>query len=250
MRRHERLHRLFRRFEHSQRADSSGQPELTTHGFAETRLHAPQPRQEWVLRRESIQALINAGDARLVLISAPPGSGKSILVAQWSATEAESRVFAWVTLGRYDNDPASLWTMIVSALARAQAGIDGARLLRTLAVPRPDIENALLPQLLGQLSEHPTPAVLVLDDLHVIKEPTIYRQIELFLDNLPPALQLVVLTRIDPLLPVARYRTAGSFERRCTTGCSRESFTSPSTRSRRTPLRSIASSVSPPVAMR
>jgi LuxR family maltose regulon positive regulatory protein len=210
MRRHDRLHRLFRRFEPSQRADSSGQPKLTTPGFAETRLHAPQPRQEWVLRRESIQALINAGDARLVLLSAPPGSGKSILVAQWSATEAESRVFAWVTLGRYDNDPVSLWTMIVSALARAQAGIDGARLLRTLAVPRPDIENVLLPQLLGQLSEHPTPAVLVLDDLHVIKEPTIYRQIELFLDNLPPTLQLAVLTRTDPLLPVARYRTAGS----------------------------------------
>jgi superfamily II DNA or RNA helicase len=81
MRRHERLHRLFRRLELSQRAHSSGQPELTTPGFAETRLHAPQPRQEWVLRRESIQALINAGDARLVLISAPPGSGKSILVA-------------------------------------------------------------------------------------------------------------------------------------------------------------------------
>ena len=210
MRRHERLHRLFRRFELSQRADSNGQPESTTPGFAESRLRAPQPRQEWVLRRESIHTLIHAGDARLVLISAPPGSGKSILVAQWRATQAESRVFAWVTLGHDDNDPVSLWTMIVLALARAHAGIDGARLLRTLAGPKPDIENVLLPQILGQLSEQPTPAVLVLDDLHVIQEPTCLRQIERFLDNLPPTVQLVVLTRSDPLLPVARYRAAGS----------------------------------------
>jgi len=210
MRRHERLHRLFRRFEHSQRTDSSGQPESTTHGFAETRLHAPRPRQEWVLRRESIHTLINAANARLVLISAPPGSGKSILVAQWRAAQAESRVFAWVTLGRDDNDPVSLWTMIVSALTRAQAEIDGARILRSLTAAKPDIENVLLPQLLGQLSEQATPVVLVLDDLHVITESACYRQIELLLDNLPPTVQLVLLTRTDPLLPIARYRAAGS----------------------------------------
>jgi LuxR family transcriptional regulator, maltose regulon positive regulatory protein len=210
MRRHERLHRLFRRFEHPQRTDSSGHPESTTPGFAETRLRAPRPRQEWVLRRESIHALINAGDARLVLISAPPGSGKSILVAQWRATQAESRAFAWVTLGHDDNDPVSLWTMIVLALTRALPEIDGARILRTLTVPKPDIENVLLPQLLGHLSEQATRAVLVLDDLHVITEPACYRQIELFLDNLPPTVQLVLLTRTDPLLPIARYRAAGS----------------------------------------
>jgi LuxR family maltose regulon positive regulatory protein len=209
MRRHERLHRLFRRFEPSEGADSSRRQESTTPGLAETRLHAPQPRPEWVLRRGSIHALINAGDARLILISAPPGSGKSIVVAQWRATQTESRVFAWVTLGRQDNDPGSLWTMIVLALTRAQAGIDGARLRRTLAAPKPDIENVLLPQLLGQLGEEQTPVVLVLDDLHVITEPTCYRQMELFLDNLPPTVQLVVLTRTEPLLPIARYRAAG-----------------------------------------
>src|SRR5262245_9854920 len=210
MRRHERLHRLLRRFEPSQRRDSTGQPESSTPGLAEARLRAPQPRHEWVLRRDSIHALVAASDARLVLVSAPPGSGKSILVAQWRAAQAESRVFAWVTLGHDHNDPVSLWTIIVLALARAQTAIDAARLLRSLAAPKPDIENVLLPQLLGTLRELPTSVVLVLDDLHVIKEPTCYRQIELLLDNLPPTVQLVVSTRTEPLLPVARYRAAGS----------------------------------------
>lgn len=84
----------------------------------ETKFHPPNLRPEWVYRPGLIASLART-DAKLILLGAPAGFGKTTLVAQSRASEAESRPFAWVSLDRGDDDPGRLWWHVVCALERA-----------------------------------------------------------------------------------------------------------------------------------
>jgi len=84
----------------------------------ETKFHPPNPRHEWVDRPGLISALART-NAKLVLLGAPAGFGKTTLVAQWRASDAENRPFAWVSLDHGDDDPGRLWWHVVRALERA-----------------------------------------------------------------------------------------------------------------------------------
>jgi LuxR family maltose regulon positive regulatory protein len=174
----------------------------------ETKLHAPALREEWV-QREDLVGYLAECSSRLVLVAAPAGSGKTIAVAQWAASMIEDRPFAWVSLDRGDDDPARLWLHVVSALQRACPQFGGEDILRALRAPIPDISGTVLPGLVNELAELPAPVVVVLDDYHVVSDHSCHDQVAFLLSRLPGGVQLVLVTRVDPPLPLARLRAAG-----------------------------------------
>jgi LuxR family transcriptional regulator, maltose regulon positive regulatory protein len=174
----------------------------------ETKLHGPGVKREWVERPELVSYLASAA-ARLVLVEAPVGFGKTTLVAQWRASATEDRRFAWVTLDSGDDDPGRLWTWIIRALQRAAPGLDGSEILRALHVQFPDVAGTVLPLLINTLAGLSEPVVIVLDDYDVIGEASCHEQIAFLLLHLPPVVQVVLITRTSPPLPLARLRTAG-----------------------------------------
>ena len=135
----------------------------------ETKLHAPGIRPEWVQRRE-LAGYLTAATARLILVSAPVGFGKTTLMAQWRAGAMPGRRFAWISLDRGDNDPGRLWSYIIYALQRACPEFDGDGLLRAVSAQVPDIEGAVLPLLVNELAALTAPVALVLDDYDLISD--------------------------------------------------------------------------------
>ena len=174
----------------------------------ETKLHPPVARVEWLPRHELVSQL-TASPAKLVLVEAPAGFGKTTLIAQWWSSPSERRSFAWLSLDRGDDDPGRLWWHIACALYRACPGMDGANVLRALRAQDPDIDGTVLPMLINALAALPDEVVLVLDDFHLIREQACLEQTASFLVHLPATVQLVVTTRATPALPLARLRAAG-----------------------------------------
>jgi len=174
----------------------------------ETKFHAPRSRPEWVARPGLIQHLADA-TGKLVLVTAPAGSGKTTAVAQWRAAAAETRPFAWVSLDGGDNDPGRLWWHVVCALERACPQIAAEDVLGALRVRLPDITGTVLPILLNRLAALSAPVVLVLDDYHVIRSASCHDQLEFLLLHLPASTQITLVTRTDPPMPLARLRAVG-----------------------------------------
>jgi len=174
----------------------------------ETKLYPPGVRAEWVERSALIEELAQT-TAKLVLVDAPAGFGKTTLVAQWRSAAAETRPFAWVSLDRGDSDPGRLWWYVVSALTRACPEIDGEAILAELRAQAPEFPKSVLPMLANELAALSAPVVLVLDDYHVIRDRGCHEQVAFLLLHLPPTAQLVLITRADPSLPLARLRAAG-----------------------------------------
>ncbi len=174
----------------------------------ETKLHAPSLRKEWVERRALLSVLAGTA-AKLVLIEAPAGFGKTTLAAQWRASASEERRFAWVSLDRGDDDPGRLWWYIAHALQRACPDLGVDEVLRALRVPVPDITGTVIPLLVHELAALQAPVVLILDDYQLIKEPSRHEQIAFLLLHLPPSAEIALVTRTDPPLPLARIRAAG-----------------------------------------
>ena len=173
----------------------------------EGKLHAPSLRQEWVERRELIDALTGTA-AKLVLIEAPAGSGKTILAAQWRASTSEDRSFAWVSLDPDDDDPGRLWWHIVHAFLRACPGLDGEEMLRAARVPIPDVTGRVIPLLVHELAVLGAPVALILDDYQLIKERSCHEQMAFLLLHLPPCAKIALITRTEPRLPLGRLRAA------------------------------------------
>ena len=174
----------------------------------ETKLHPPSARVEWVPRHELVSQLASS-PAKLMLFEAPAGFGKTTLVAQWWSSSSERRPFAWLSLDQGDDDPGRLWWHVACALYRACPALDCAEVLRALRAQAPDLAGTVLPMLINALAALPDEVVLVLDDFHVIREPACLEQIASFLVHLPATVQLVVITRAVPPLPLARLRAAG-----------------------------------------
>jgi ATP/maltotriose-dependent transcriptional regulator MalT len=160
----------------------------------ETKLHAPAVRKEWVQREELVGYLAGFVTSRLLLVEAPAGFGKTTAVAQWRASMIEDRPFAWISLDRGDNDPARLWTHVVGALQRACPEFGGGDTLRALRAQVPDVSGKVLPSLANELAALRAPVVVVLDDYHVISEPSCHDQVSFLLSHLPDTVQLVLAT--------------------------------------------------------
>ena len=138
----------------------------------------------------------------LILVDAPAGYGKSTLIAQWKLLG--QRPFAWVSLDVADNDPVSFWTYVVAAITEALPSVGTG--LETLIRSQGGLRNRLIPRLLNRLCEEQADLVLVLDDYHLIRDPKCHELVSFLMENLPESSQLVIVTRADPPLNVAKLR--------------------------------------------
>jgi ATP/maltotriose-dependent transcriptional regulator MalT len=173
-----------------------------------SKFHPPDPRREWVSRHHLARRL-GAEDAKLALVHAPAGFGKTIAVSQWRAAEIPGRAFAWVSLDPGDDDPVRLWSHIVSSLQRACPSLAGEDLLALLRVRVPDISGQLVPSLVNALAGLRERVVLVLDDFHLVGARRCHEQIESLLASLLPPAKIVIISRTVPPFQVARLRAAG-----------------------------------------
>src|SRR5215469_14747743 len=171
-----------------------------------TKLYQPRPRAQLVPRVQLVERLQQGLSGALTLASAPAGFGKTTLISQWLAGCA--RPVAWLSLDERDNDPARFLTYLVAALQTISATI-GAGILRVLQASQPPPFEALLTTLLNDLTTLPDPFVLVLDDYHLIDARPVDHALTFLLDHLPPQMHLVIATREDPSLPLARLRASG-----------------------------------------
>ena len=143
---------------------------------------------------------------RLTLISASAGFGKTTLVSEWVAGCGQP--VAWLSLDEGDNDPTRFLTYLVAALQTLVANI-GAGVLDALQSPQPPPIESILTALLNEIATIPDNFVLVLDDYHVIDAKPIDHALTFLLEHLPPQMHLVIATREDPNLPLARLRVRG-----------------------------------------
>jgi len=199
----------------------------------QTKLYIPPVRPELVSRPRLIERL-NAGlHHKLTLVSAPAGFGKTTLLSEWIHSGVSSRAygvgeehepagevsptlysllptprFAWLSLDEGDNDPAIFLAYVVAALQTIEADV-GKGALGALQSPQPPPTEAILTGLINEIAAVPDRIVLVLDDYHLIEAQPIHDALTFLLRHLPPQMHLVISTREDPPLPLARLRARG-----------------------------------------
>jgi LuxR family maltose regulon positive regulatory protein len=146
----------------------------------------------------------------LTLISAPAGSGKTTLLCQWLAESGSDA--AWLSLEPQDNEPMRFLSSVIAALQTLDPhlGSSALALLHTTPPAPPPPPEAVLAQLAAELLERANrDLILVLDDYHVITNEALQRAVAALLEHPPPQLHLVIATRVDPALPLARLRVRG-----------------------------------------
>jgi LuxR family maltose regulon positive regulatory protein len=173
-----------------------------------TKLYIPPPRSKIVLRPRLIERLNEglASGRKLTLISASAGFGKTTLVSEWLA--GCQRPVAWLSLDEGDNDPTRFLTYLVAALQTIATNI-GEGVLGVLQSPQPPPIESILTALLNEITTVQDHFIFVLDDYHVIDSKPIDEALIFLLEHLPPQMHLVIATREDPHLPLARLRARG-----------------------------------------
>ncbi len=176
--------------------------------IVQTKLYVPRRRGATVPRPRLSARLSRGIDARLTLVSAPAGFGKTTLVAVWLASAAPpDRLTAWLSLDQNDNDPTAFWTYVIAAVQTVAPTV-GTGALALIDAAQTPIE-LVLGTLLNELSAIPDELALVLDDFHVIDDRQVHEGMAFFVDRLPPHVHLVIASRTDPPLPLARLRARG-----------------------------------------
>ena len=171
-----------------------------------TKLFIPTPQSNGVVRPRLLAHLNEALHCKLTLISAPAGFGKSTLVSQW--VSGCGRPIAWLSLDKGDSNPIQFLAYLVAAIQSVAPEI-GVSVMGAIQSPQPSPTETILTALLNELIRVPFEFIIVLDDYHTLDSPLIDRDLTFLLDYLPPQMHLVVATREDPDLPLARYRARG-----------------------------------------
>ncbi|MCI0713096.1 MAG: LuxR C-terminal-related transcriptional regulator [Chloroflexi bacterium] len=162
-----------------------------------------------VIPRERLLASLDDGQSgKLTLLSAPAGFGKSTLVSQWLASHRDTLLSAWVALDGGDNDPVRFWRYFITACQGGDSTISATALERLTQPPLPNFE-AVLTAFINGLSEMTEKRVLVLEDYHHITTPVIHSALAFLIDRLPPSLHLVIISRGECPLPLAKLRMDG-----------------------------------------
>jgi LuxR family maltose regulon positive regulatory protein len=169
----------------------------------ETKLYIPPPRPDLVQRTHLIDRLNKGIQHKLTLISAPAGFGKTTLLSEWIFNN-ETPV-AWISLDKGDNDPVHFIHYLIAALQKFDSNIGKPTLDMLQSPQQPPIES-IMASLIREISEIPNNCALVLDDYHCVDTKQIHNIVESLLDYLPDQLRLVIATRVDPPLPLARMR--------------------------------------------
>ena len=173
-----------------------------------TKLYIPLSRPRVVSRPHLIERL-NEGLQRapgLTLISAPAGFGKTTLVSEWITNCKRPAV--WLSLDEGDNDPARFLTYLIAALQRLAPNL-GAQLLDVLQTPQPPPPDSILTNLLNEITAISKNFILILDDYHMIDSKVVDHALTFLIEHQPPQMHMVITTRQDPDLPLARLRARG-----------------------------------------
>jgi LuxR family transcriptional regulator, maltose regulon positive regulatory protein len=182
---------------------SQQEPVLTT------KLSIPPARSDSVPRPHLIDRLNGMMQRKLTLLSAPAGFGKTTLLSMWCAVAARGdQHIGWVSLDASDNEPTRFWSYVIAALVMASSGLEE-NILTLLRSPQPPPIESILVTVINKLTPIPHKIALILDDYHLIETPAIHNALIFLLDHLPSNLHVVVASRVDPPLPVARLRTQG-----------------------------------------
>jgi LuxR family transcriptional regulator, maltose regulon positive regulatory protein len=171
-----------------------------------TKLYLPPPRRGAVARTRLIERLQEGLPGKLTLVAAPAGFGKSTIVGEW--VTGCKQPSAWVSLDEADQDPICLLTYLVAALQTIDPSV-GIQAMAMLQATPATTTRAILTVLLNELATITTDWIVVLDDYHLASSTESDQALQFFLEHMPPQLHLVVVTREDPQLPLARLRARG-----------------------------------------
>src|SRR2546426_454338 len=174
-----------------------------------TKLHRPLPREQLGRRPQLAELHMQGLMGPLTLVSAPAGFGKRTLLAQWLAESGMP--VAWLSLEPGDNEPVRFLSYLIAALQTLDPHL-GAVALTLLQMPQPAAAETVLTLLTNDVGSHGRDGgdfALVLDDYHVIDATPIDHALAYLVDHLPPQMHLVIATREDPPLPLARLRVGG-----------------------------------------
>ena len=161
---------------------------------------------KWNVSRERITALIaNGARGPLTVVTGPPGAGKTMALASWAAAGSRPGPIAWVTLDRFDNRPEVLWSHVIEALRRAGVALPAE--LPAAATRQPSLFLHHFASAMA--AQDPVVVTLVLDDFHLLTKPRSLDGLDYVLRNASGGLHLLVASRMDPLLPLHRYRLTG-----------------------------------------
>jgi LuxR family transcriptional regulator, maltose regulon positive regulatory protein len=171
-----------------------------------TKLHIPRTRPGFVPRPRLADRLGAGHGGELTLVCAPAGFGKTALLADWA--RRDRRPVAWLSLDDADNDPVRFWRHAVAALDALRPGIAD-RVAPLLQGLQPTSFEAVVTTVVNELAIVTEEVVLVLDDYHLIQAPAVHESVGFLLGHLPSCLRLVMASRTDPPLPLARLRARG-----------------------------------------
>jgi LuxR family transcriptional regulator, maltose regulon positive regulatory protein len=161
----------------------------------------------WAVPRPRIESLIAQG-ARgpLTTVTGPPGAGKTMAITLWAAARTEPGPLVWITLDEYDNRPRVFWSYVVAALRQAEIAVPR---ISSAASRGAAVDHVFLLRLASVLAAQDPPVVMIIDDIHLLKDADTLEGLAYVLKNAQPGLHLVVSSRMDPLLPLHRYRLNG-----------------------------------------
>ncbi len=189
-----------------QTAKEKGGKTLPEPDLLVTKFTIPPLRSMLLPREHLLTVLDQSRSFPLTLLSASAGFGKTTLLSAW-ASQSTSQV-AWLTLDEQDNDPTRFWAYVIAALRRSGSPV-GEAALALLQSPHPSLLTAALTSLINELAALSQDTALILDDYHLIREQAIHDSLQFLLDHLPPCLHLLLASRGDPKLPLARLRARG-----------------------------------------
>jgi len=172
-----------------------------------TKLYIPPRPPSLVPRKRLADRLSDGTRTRLVLVSAPAGFGKTILLGDWARDIKWPNV--WVSLDQDDDDLLRFLTYVIVSLQKAIGHDFGELILAGFqATQQPSVESTLS-MLINEAASVPEDFVLILDDYHLVEQPSIHQALTFLLEHLPPQMHLVIASRSDPPLPLARLRVRG-----------------------------------------
>jgi LuxR family maltose regulon positive regulatory protein len=174
----------------------------------ESKLHSPTLHPEHISRSRLLRQLDEGAPRRVTLVDAPPGSGKSMLLAEWCLMSDQAGHCAWFSVDALDNDPVVFWTYLVEALRRIAPDRFG-KTIATLNMPGVSLTRVVIPNLINELWMLDASLTLVLDDYHMISNFECHESLSFFLRRLPSNLRLVIATRSDPPVGLSHLRAGG-----------------------------------------